>query len=182
MSNDNTIIFLDSIIEKLTRLFGMLDVKILNLPSVTEKKTTPGFRKDEGENKIEVSKNFMLDAMKGSANYAQDILKLFGQSESTVGRILNYFMQFLGLINQGISIGNVISSLISFIPGGGIISGALSGGGALSTGVNNIMKPEFSFQPDITVLVQSEIEKSKAVKFLRNYNPAANARSNLSNL
>ena len=183
MRNENTIEVIERLLEKLIRLAGTPDVKLLNVPGITVGKISPGFKQEPGENKIETSKDLMLEAMKGSVSCAQGILKLFGESESAVGRILNYFMQFLGLVNQGISIGNVISELISFIPGGGLITGGAAGGGAAGIGgVNNLIRPDYNIQPNITVFVQSEVEKSKAVKFLRNYNPQASARNNSSNI
>jgi len=183
MKNENTIEVIERLLEKLIKLAGTLDVKLLNIPEITGKKYSAGSAKNSGDSNIEASKLLMLEAMKGSVSCAQGILKLFGESESAVGRILNYFMQFLGLVNQGISIGNVISELISFIPGGGLITGGAAGGGAAGLGgINNLIRPDYNIQPDITVFVQSEVEKTKAVKFLRNYNPQASARINSSNI
>jgi hypothetical protein len=174
---------IENILEKLIKLFGAIDSRLFYSITTGEKKLFTPSTVNTGKSNIDASKDLILEAMKGSVSHARNILSLFGESESSVSRILGYFMRFLGFVNQGFSIGSFIGELFGFIPGGGLITGAIQGGGtAGSAGISNIIKPDLTIQPNITVMVQSEIEKTKAIKFLRNYNPAANARSVLSNL
>jgi hypothetical protein len=103
----------------------------------------------------------------------------------SIGDYLTEVLKLFGSFGGGNDTGDLFGSLLSFLPGGDLISGLL---GIFSdvnpgNGVGAAGRPdEFTrqanvFNPDITVVVNSEIESTKAVKFLTNYMPVYNVRS-----
>jgi len=115
----------------------------------------------------------------------QNILQLAGLTESSFGQILQMIQSVL---NTGSGIFGMVQTLLSFIPGGsivggiiGAIGGASGGGGIGSTsggglvyGGNNGMGSMGSGMRmgsagfSGTVIVNSEVEKTKSVKFYQN--------------
>ena len=102
----------------------------------------------------------------------QNILQLAGLTESEFGKILQMIQGVLGL---GSDISGFIGTLLNFIPGGSAIGGAI---GAVSGGSINPMAggmpSGIGFNP--TIIVNSEVEKTKSIKFYGNTLPDYNRR------
>ena len=77
-----------------------------------------------------------------------------------------------GLFNAGSSVFDIFSTVLSFIPGGSVVSGVLSGGGGLVGGSGGM-----NFNP--TIIVNSEVEKTKSVRFYGNTLPEYNRRQSV---
>lgn len=81
--------------------------------------------------------------------------------------------------------GGLFESLFSFIPGGGIVGSiidmfaglALPGAGLQGNEHTPAVNYPEQVIPNISVIVQSEVEQTKAVKFLTSYMPVYNTRS-----
>lgn len=177
--------------------------------------------------------NTIVKAFKEAESIASKIGDLFDEG---AGNVLSSFQAALGYVQEMValvqSIGDMISifdSILSFVPGGSIVAGILSGGGRASGGpVNNAIPylvgelgPEIfipqtdgvispiesasayisamssgSYRdndfitaglsaqpvPEITVIVQSEVEKSKAMKFFSNHFPPYQNKQDKGNL
>lgn len=170
----------------------------------------------------------IVNAFKEAESIASKIGDIFDEG---AGRVLSSFKEALTCVQDMValiqSISDMVSifdSILSFIPGGSVIGGLLSGGGRASGGPvtsaipylvgengpeifipdgNGFIVPpdagsafissQSSFDdnrytaaatqstPDITVIVQSEVERSKAVKFFSNHFPAFQSRQNKGN-
>ncbi len=102
----------------------------------------------------------------------------------SVGDYLSELLMMFSRIGGG-GTGDFLDSLLGIIPGGGLISGLLGLFGdvnpghaaGLETKPDGLRRQADVFSPNITVVVNSEIESSKAVKFLTNYMPAYNVRN-----
>jgi len=125
----------------------------------------------------------MLSVFNGVLGFSQQILNLFGESKSEVAQIISMLQQLSSTVSSGASLINDIGSMIGavgrFFAGGpaGAVVGAAAGG-ALSGGMPNINSYSGSNRNvhNITVVVNSEIEKSKAYTFLSNHMPVYNAK------
>jgi len=110
----------------------------------------------------------------------QNILQFAGLTETSFGRILAMIQTVL---NAGSDVFSFFTSILSFIPGGGAISAI----GGLAGGASQGLKPMggghsggMSFNP--TVIVNSEVEKTKSVKFYQNTLPEFNRRQAVKSL
>ena len=141
-----------------------------------------------------VEGNLLADLAK--AGKAMD--ELFGSLQSETGDFVgtlisgfhsigDYFAEVLKLFGSfggGNDTGDLFGSLLSFLPGGNLLSGLFGLFGDVNSGRSGAegRPDEFArqtneFNPNITVVVNSEIESSKAVKFLTNYMPVYNVRN-----
>ena len=99
----------------------------------------------------------VADDMLGSF---QQMLQFSGLMETDFGKIIQMIQ---GLFNTGSSIAGIISTVLSFIPGGSVIGG-IGGGGGMMKGFD----PLGGGMPhggNLNVIVNSEVEKTKSVKF-----------------
>jgi hypothetical protein len=104
----------------------------------------------------------------------------------SIGDYLAEVLKLFGSFGGGNGTGDFLGSLLSFLPGGELLGGIFglfgdvnpgrSGGGAEGRPDEFARQPNV-FNPNITVVVNSEIESSKAVKFLTNYMPMYNVRN-----
>ena len=99
----------------------------------------------------------VADEMLGSF---QQMLQFSGLMETDFGKIIQMIQM---LFNTGSSISSIISTVLSFIPGGSVIGG-IGGGGGMMKGFD----PLGGGMPhggNLNVIVNSEVEKTKSVKF-----------------
>ena len=99
----------------------------------------------------------VADDMLGSF---QQMLQFSGLMETDFGKIIQMIQM---LFNTGSSISSIISTVLSFIPGGSVIGG-IGGGGGMMKGFD----PLGGGMPhggNLNVIVNSEVEKTKSVKF-----------------
>lgn len=120
-----------------------------------------------------------------TGNFVGSLVSGFHLVSGFLDEVLKMFGSFAKGSDSGIF--SLFSGILSFLPGGGLLSGLFdlfSGFGSsihapsasgTNEGIGNFLR-----QPDsnnITVVVNSEIESSKAVKFLTNYMPVYNTRT-----
>ena len=108
----------------------------------------------------------------------QNILELAGLTESSFGQILQMVQ---AVLNTGSGIFGAISTILNFIPGGSLIGGGISAIGGLSGGglgsmtaggsMPNIGMPNRSMGNMPTIIFNSEVEKTKSVRFYSNTLP-----------
>ncbi len=175
----------------------------------------------------------IVNAFNEAETIAEKIAGIFDEgSEKVVASFASafgYVQQMVSLIQTIQDTVSILDTIFSFIPGGSVIGGMLSGGGRASGGpvesstpylvgeqgpeifipdVNGVIAPLnsappfFSFYnddinrdntfseagntptpaPDITVIVQSEVERSKAIRFFSNHFPEFETRRGKENL
>ena len=120
------------------------------------------------------------------------------ETDSFTSKIINGFhtasdffeqaLKLLGSLGGKNDSGDLLGSILDFIPGGGFIGGIINlfsgiGGmvpdmGGMNTGSEPVINTPPEQNHNITVIVNSEIESAKAVKFLNNYMPVYNTRLN----
>ncbi|MFI5145265.1 MAG: hypothetical protein ACHQJ4_06670, partial [Ignavibacteria bacterium] len=174
--------------------------------------------------------NTIVKAFKDAESIATKIGKIFDDgAENVVSSFqtaLGYVQDMVSLVKSISDMVSIFDSILSFVPGGGVIAGILGGGGRagggpvnsaipylvgelgpeifipdtsgfispLDTGSSfiNTMNNEINSgdyitsvpaaTPEITVIVQSEVERSKAMKFFSNHFPQYQNRQDKGNL
>jgi len=110
----------------------------------------------------------------------QNILQLAGLTESEFGKILTMIQGVLGL---GSDVSGFIGTLLNFIPGGSVIGGAIGavGGGSINPMAGGMPRSGgMNFNP--TIIMNSEVEKTKSIKFYQNTMPEFNRRQAMKSL
>jgi len=174
--------------------------------------------------------NTVVKAFKEAESIASKIGKIFddgaGNVVSSFRTALSYVEEMVSLVKSISDMVSIFDSILSFVPGGGVIAGILGGGGragggpvnsavpylvgelgpeifipdtngfispmdpgsafisSLNSGINanDYVTPSPSAVPEITVIVQSEVERSKAMRFFSNHFPQYQNRQDKGNL
>ena len=165
------------------------------MPNNLKKKDNPGYNPGPVDTSTESSRS-LLEQM-GEFSIAID--KIFSRLESETdlfaGTLIDSFTETESILADIVklisSIGSggegAAGSFLDLIPGGGLISGfvnlftSFAGLFDIPAGhdtVNNFEQRDINNAGtnDITVIVNSEIEKTKAVKFFKNYYPVYKTR------
>lgn len=129
---------------------------------------------------MELSFEDMKGITDGILGGFQQMLQLTGLMETDFGKMIQWLQS---VINTGSSFFDIFSTIAGFIPGGSIVSGAIGaiGGGGINPMAGGMPRSGgMSFNP--TVIVNSEVEKTKSIKFYQNTMPEFNRRQALKSL
>lgn len=174
--------------------------------------------------------NSVVKAFKEAESIASKIGGIFDESAgkvlSSFETAFNYVQEMVSLVQSISDMFSIFDTILSFIPGGSVISGILSGGGragggpvnsaipylvgelgpeifipdtngfispldtgsafisSMNSGINgsDYMTSVPPPTPEITVIVQSEVERSKAMRFFSNHFPQYQNRQDKGNL
>ncbi len=160
-----------------------------------QNKTNNNYRYNNSNSTVAISSSLLADMAEAgkvmdslfnnlqseTGNFIGSLVSGFHTVSDFLDEVLKMFGSFAKGSDSGIS--GLFSGLLGFLPGGGLISGIFdlfSGLGASmhspagNEGIGNF--PAHANNHNITVVVNSEVESAKAVKFLTNYMPVYNTR------
>jgi len=116
------------------------------------------------------------EAASSISNIFSDMMNTLGlETDSFVGRLVSGFDTVLSIVNMIVNTLNAVNAvkgliggIMSLIPGGGLIANAATAMGGSPGGMPMPMLQSGNSRPIVNVVVQSEVEKIKAIKFFDN--------------
>jgi len=116
------------------------------------------------------------EAASSISNIFSDMMNTLGlETDSFVGRLVSGFDTVLSIVNMIVNTLNAVNAvkgliggIMSLIPGGGLIANAATAMGGTPGGMPMPMLQGGNMRPIVNVVVQSEVEKTKAIKFFDN--------------